>query len=264
MRGLKFGQYTIGETLIHRLDPRIKITACFLIIFSTLFVYRWPVIVLNLAVIVYAIYLSGSRARLVFHSIWRLWLLFLLTFIFQSLLTEGETILALGGLAVTREGVALGVFTILRLVILLLTSCLLTATTSPIQLAAGLEAVFVPLGVFKVPVHQFSMVISTALRFIPEIIQEAETLAKAQKSRGAPLNSPRVLEKVKGGFAVLIPLLANSLQRADDLAVAMESRCYTGGANRTRIFTLRLERDDYLVTGVMAAMFAFSLFIARL
>lgn len=261
MKGPKFGQYTIGDTIIHNLDPRTKIIACFIIIFSTLIIYKWQVILANILIIAAAIYLAGIRPKLVLRSIWRLWLLFLLTFIFQSILTEGEILLILGSITVTEQGVTLGISTILRLVILLLTSCLLTATTSTIQLASGMEAVFSPLSYLKVPIHQFSMVISIALRFIPEIIQEAETISKAQMSRGAPLNSPKVQEKIKAYFAVLIPLLANSLQRAEDLAMAMESRCYTGDANRSRLDVLSFMSGDYVTFVILAITLLFSLLI---
>jgi energy-coupling factor transport system permease protein len=261
MKGPKFGQYIIGDTAVNRLDPRTKIIACFIIIFSTLIIYKWPVILVNILIIAAAIHLAGIQPKLVLKSIWRLWLLLLLTLIFQSLLTEGKVILSLGSLTVTQEGVTLGISTILRLVILLLTSCLLTSTTSTIQLAAGMEAVFAPLRFLKIPVNQFSMVISTALRFIPDIIQEAETLTKAQKSRGAPLNSPKVLERIKGYFAVLIPLLANSLQRAEDLAMAMESRCYTGGCSRSRLSVLCFKRNDYLVLVLLCIMLLFALVV---
>lgn len=261
MKGPKFGQYTVGDTIIHNLDSRTKIIACFVIIFSTLIIYKWPVILVNILLIATAIHLAEIRPKLVLRSIWRLWLLLLLTLIFQSILTEGEILLTLGSITVTKQGVALGISTILRLVILLVTSCLLTATTSTIQLASGIEAVFSPLSYLKVPIHQFSMVISIALRFIPELIQEAETLSRAQMSRGAPLDSPKVQEKIKAYFAVIIPLLANSLQRAEDLAMAMESRCYTGDANRSRLDVLSFESVDYLTFVILAIILLFALLI---
>ena len=261
MKGPKFGQYTIGDTIIHNLDSRTKIISCFLIIISTQFIYKWQVVLINILINIVAIYFAEIRPKLVLRSIWRLWLLFLLTFIFQAILTEGDILFSLGSIGVTKQGVALGISTILRLMILLLTSCLLTATTSTIQLASGMEALLAPLSFLKVPVHQFSMVISIALRFIPEIIQEAETISKAQISRGAPLKSPKAQERIKGYFAVLIPLLANSLQRAEDLAMAMESRCYTGSANRSRLSELSFRKNDYLVLIMLSIIILFSLLV---
>jgi energy-coupling factor transport system permease protein len=156
---------------------------------------------------------------------------------------------------VTQAGLDLAVSTVLRLLVLLLSSFLLTMTTSPIKLAAGLEWLLSPLRYLKVPVSQFAMLISVSLRFVPTIIEEAETISRAQRSRGAQLRSRNLLIRLKSATAVLVPLLAVSLQRASDLAVAMESRCYTGGANRSRVDKLCFQRRDRLAIGFVALMF---------
>ncbi len=255
MKGLKLGQFVRGNSIIHQLDPRTKIIVCLVVIFSILINYKWYVILLNMSLIAAVIILSRIEPAKILRSLRKLRYLFLLTFIFQSILTSGEPLFHVGSVYVTREGVSLGVSTIFRLMILYLCSTLLTMTTSPLKLASGIESLFAPLRRLRIPVHQFSMLISAALRFIPTIIEEAQILTRAQRSRGAQFNSPSVIVRIKSMAAVLIPLLAASLQRADDLAAAMESRCYTGGSNQIRISKLRFGKKDKLALGLVSLVF---------
>ncbi|NPV74471.1 MAG: energy-coupling factor transporter transmembrane protein EcfT, partial [Pelotomaculum sp.] len=172
-RGLKLGQFVLGNSLIHQLDPRTKIIGCFTIIFSVLINFKWPVILLNLSMIAAAMILSRVKITRVLRGLYKLRYLFLLSFAFQAVLTSGEPVLRLGGVSLTREGIALGVSTFFRLLILYLSSTLLTMTTSPLKLASGMESLLSPLCRLGVPVGQFSILVSTALRFIPTIIEEA-------------------------------------------------------------------------------------------
>jgi len=160
----------------------------------------------------------------------------------------------IGRLSVTQEGIALGTGTIFRLLIFYLCSNLLIMTTSTIKLAAGIESLLTPLTYLKIPVHHFSMIISTSLRFIPTFIEEANIITNAQKSRGAQFNSKNLITRLKSNIAIMIPLLAASLQRAEDLAMAMESRCYTGHPNQTRINKLNFNKKDVLLISFMLAL----------
>lgn len=257
-RGLKLGQFVLGNSIIHQLDPRTKIIGCFVIIFSVLMNFKWYVILLNIFIIIAVIILSQVKIARIMRGLRKLRYLFLFSFIFQAVLTSGEPVFHLAGVSVTREGIALGTSTIFRLLILYMASSLLTMTTSPLKLASGIESLLSPLRYLSIPVSQFSMLISTALRFIPTIIEEAETITRAQRSRGAQFNSPRMITRLKSYTAVLIPLLAASLQRANDLAVAMESRCYTGGSSRIRTGSLRFRGKDRLAIGFVSLAFVLS------
>lgn len=257
-KGLKLGQFVLGNSVIHQLDPRTKIIGCVAVIFSVLMNFRWYVILFNIFIIIAAMFLSRVKIARVLRGLSKLKYLFLLSFIFQAVLTSGEPVFYLGAVSVTREGIALGTSTIFRLLILYLASSLLTMTTSPLKLASGIESLLSPLQYLRIPVSQFSILISTALRFIPTIIEEAETITRAQRSRGAQFNSPSIINRLKSFTAVLIPLLAASLQRANDLAVAMESRCYTGGSSRIRTESLCFKGKDRLAIGLVSLTFALS------
>jgi len=253
MKKLKLGEYLPGETLIHRLDPRTKLLGGLAIIITILAVNSWPVFVLNTVLILVVIYLAKIDFKAVLQGVKWLWMIILLSFIFQCIYVKGTPLLVLGPLIITREGLYLSVLTFLRLFILYLSSTILTMTTSPMKLASGLEALFAPLRSLKVPVNQLSMLISISLRFVPTIIEEAEMITRAQKSRGAPVNSAKKLIRFKTSMAVLIPLIVGSLKRATDLATAMESRCYTGGPSYSRLRKLRFGRSDLLALVIIAA-----------
>ena len=208
----------------------------------------------SLLVLVSAIVLSRLKIKKVLRGVRKLSFLLLITFVFQLLLTKGQVLWHWGPVNIAREGIVLGISTLLRLLILYLSSSLLTMTTSPISLATGMEALLSPLNWLKVPVHKFALIISTAFRFIPTILEEAETITRAQKCRGAPFYSPNMITRLKSMTAVLIPLLAASLQRADDLAMAMESRCYTGSPNSFRLRKLFLGKEDIFSLVVVSAL----------
>lgn len=255
MKGIKLGQYIIGNSIIHQLDPRTKLIGCFVIILSVLMNARWPVYVFNILLILTIIYLAKIKISKIIHGLKTLRLLFLFTFIFQAILTRGVLLVSLGPINFTKEGIVLGFTTLLRLLLLYLCSTLLTTTTSPIKLAAGIESLCSPLCYLKVPVHQFAMLINASLRFIPTIMEESEMIIRAQKSRGAQFHSPKVTVRLKTMLTVLILLLALSLQRASDLAIAMESRCYTGGPNYSRMKKLCFSEKDRIAMIIIAVIF---------
>lgn len=254
MKGMITGQYVMGHSLIHRLDPRTKLVGCFAIIIAAVLPSQQiPMLLLNLGFVIFVIYLSQVGVIRVLRGLRTLKILFLITFICQAFLSQGDPLWSWGGITITKQGIHLGISTFLRLVILYLSSSLLTMTTSTLKLAEGLESLLSPLTYLRLPVHQFAMVINISLRFIPTIIEEAEIITRAQKSRGARFDSGSLTMRVRTVLAVLIPLLAASLQRATDLALAMESRCYTGGRwNYSRmVFTWK----DRVVLGIVAVVF---------
>lgn len=261
MKDIKLGQYVLGNSFLHRLDPRTKIIGCLLIIFSVLFDAQWFLLCFNLLLLVAAISLSGLKMKKFLRGLRKLGLMLLITFIFQLLLTKGQPLWQWGYISIAREGFILGFSTLIRLVILYLCSSLLTMTTSPVSLATGMEALLAPLGRLKVPVHQFALIISTSFRFIPTILEEAETITRAQKSRGAPFNSPNIITRLKSMIAVLIPLIAASLRRVDDLAMAMESRCYAGSPNHYRLRNLSLTGEDKIALCIVGFLFILPLLI---
>src|SRR5665648_691155 len=166
MKDVMVGRYIIGNSMIHRLDPRTKLISCTLIITAVLINYRWYFLLFYTLLITIAIFLSGIKPKIIFRSLRKIWYLLLLTFVFQTILTVGEPLMHLGSLTVTRQGIALGTGTVFRLLIFYLCSSLLIMTTSTIKLVAGIESLLTPLTYFKIPVHHFSMIISTSLRFL--------------------------------------------------------------------------------------------------
>jgi energy-coupling factor transport system permease protein len=254
MKGMITGQYITGDSIIHRLDPRTKLTGCLALIIAA----AWPsqkitILLLNIGFIIFIIYLSQVGVVKVLRGLRNLRVLFLLTFVCQVFLTQGDPLWSWGGIAVTRQGIYLGISTFLRLVILYLGSSLLTMTTSTLKLSEGLESLLSPLTYLRFPVHQFAMIINVSLRFVPTIIEETEIITRAQKSRGAQFDSGPLTIRLKTALAVLIPLLATSLQRANDLALAMESRCYTG--TRTQVDSMGFTRKDGIALGVIIVIF---------
>ncbi|MDI9448558.1 MAG: energy-coupling factor transporter transmembrane component T [Bacillota bacterium] len=254
MKRTKLGRYIPGTSIIHQLDPRTKLLGWLAMVTAILVSYSWPVLLLNTALIFVVIYLAQTSLSSVMRGVKWLWLVFICSFLAQCICTQGAPLFNLGPLTVTVEGVYRGLSTFLRLLILFLSSTILTMTTSPMKLARGLEALLAPLARLGVPVNQFAMLITISLRFIPTLLEEAETITRAQKSRGAPFTSPKKLVRLKTSLAVLIPLVVGSLQRATDLATAMESRCYSGGPHHSRTRKLRFYRCDLAALCVSIAV----------
>lgn len=248
-RSLAAGRYETGNSLFHRLDARTKIIFCLGVIMLMLVRSNWTIILATMGVTLTMLFMAGAKPDVILHAL-RYWMpLFIFSLVFQGILTAGEPLIQLGGVVFTCEGLWLGLSLILRMLVLYLCSCLLTRTTSPTQLASGIEALLLPLGFLGLPVYQVSMAISTSLRFIPIILEEAEIITQAQKSRGAPLSSGSVIKRLKAVLAILIPIFTASMQRAENLALAMDSRCYGGEVNRTRIDGMSFGLRDFFVLG---------------
>ena len=249
------GQYVPGNSYVHLLDPRIKVVCVVVAAVAIFLVSDWLGFLLLAAAVYAAMLLTGIGVRVFLRGLMAVWVLLLITLVFNALMTPGEVLFQAGFLQVTKEGLLEGSRLFLRLTLLVLVVFMLTLTTSPINLTAGLEGVMSPFKRVGVPAHDLAMMMTIALRFVPTLVSEAGRITKAQQSRGAGFGTGGIFSQVKGLIPLFVPLFAGALLRAEELAVAMEARCYRGGANRTRMnsFTMTA-RDYYALLFVMALL----------
>ena len=244
MRDITIGQYYPADSVLHKLDPRVKLVGTFAFLVS-LFVGEgiaaYAVATVFLAMI---IKLSKVPFKMIIKGLKAIIIILLITVSFNLFLTDGEIIFKLGFLKVTKEGVSVAFFMALRLIYLVIGASLMTLTTTPNDLTDGLESVLGPLKKIKVPVHEISMMMSIALRFIPILMEETDRIMKAQKARGADFETGNLIQKAKAMVPLLVPLFISAFRRANDLAMAMEARCYRGGEGRTKMKPLRYEQCD--------------------
>ncbi|MDI3269305.1 MAG: energy-coupling factor transporter transmembrane protein EcfT [Bacillota bacterium] len=245
-QGLTLGQYWPGHSFLHRLDPRTKILAVGLLIvalFGTRSLTGYGLVALLL-------FWSTFLARLPIAKLWRglrpILILVLVTALINIFTLPGEVWTRMGPLTITREGVEMAILLSLRLVLLVWATTLMTLTTAPLQLTDGLETLFAFLKKVRVPVHEMALMMAIALRFIPTLFEEADRIQKAQMSRGADFESGSLPQRVKALLPLLVPLFVSSFRRAEELALAMEARAYTGGKGRTRYRRLRWTVRDTL------------------
>ena len=244
MMNITIGQYYPGNSVIHRLDPRTKII-CTLIFITAVFLAKTYVAYALLAGFVGLIIIfSRLPLSLIIKGVKPLWFIILLTVLIHFFTTKGEIIFSWWLLSVTQEGLDQGLMMAMRLLFLLIVSSLLTYTTSPIVLTDGIEKLLRPFKRIGVPAHELAMMMTIALRFIPTLLEETDKIMKAQMSRGADFTSGNILNKAKNLVPLLVPLFISAFRRADDLATAMEARCYRGGEGRTRMHQLQLTRLD--------------------
>lgn len=246
IKDITIGQYYPGDSILHRLDPRIKLVATFLFIISLFLFdtfYGYIVVFIFLGSV---IALSRVPLKFIFKGLKAIVVLLIFTLVFNLFLTPGEEIFRLGFLKITKEGIRFSAFMAIRLVFLILGSSLMTYTTTPNQLTDGLEKLLWPLSKIKVPVHEIAMMMSIALRFIPILLEETDKIMKAQKARGADFESGGLIKRAKALVPILVPLFVSAFRRANDLAMAMEARCYQGGEGRTKMKPLLYKRKDYI------------------
>ncbi|WP_425804455.1 energy-coupling factor transporter transmembrane component T family protein [Desulfitobacterium sp. Sab5] len=255
MKEIKLGQYFYGNSIIHLLDPRTKIICCILAFISVLINQKWYYLLFFVFLMITGTKCSGIGFKTIFQNLRSIRYLLLVTFAFQAILIKGEPVWHIGIFNVTDKGLILGMVNLLRLVILYLGSILLLMTTSPIQLAAGLEYLLLPLNGINIPVHSLSTILNISFRFIPTLIEEANNIKDAQISRGARFDCSKIIVNLKNYSAILIPLLASSLIRAENIAEAMDSRCYTGHPNRARMSSLHLTSIDITLICFMLIIF---------
>ena len=246
---ITLGQFFPGYSPLHKLDPRTKIILSVLFI-VTVFLAKNPITLAFLLIItVLLVITSRISAKVILKSIKPLVFILAFTAILNLFLTkgEGDPIVSFWVIKIYEEGIVRAVFMFFRVIIFILSSTvLLTYTTSPISLTDGIESLLSPLKKIKVPVHSFAMMMSIALRFIPILVEETEKIMNAQKSRGADFSSGGLIKRAKALIPILIPLLASAFNRADELATAMECRCYRGDKNRTKLVKLEYKPGDFL------------------
>ena len=259
---MTLGQYYPGNSFLHKMDPRAKIL-CTMIFICAIFLANnpWSYLVVTLFTAL-CISLSGVPFRLIVKAVKPLWVILVFTLVIHLLTTPGTEIFRLGPVKITEEGVRNGVFMTLRLVFLIAFSSLLTYTTSPIVLTDGIEALLMPFRRFGVPAHELAMMMTIALRFIPTLLEETDRIMKAQSSRGADFTAGNIWQKAKSMVPLLVPLFISAFRRADDLATAMEARCYRGGEGRTKMHRLVYTGNDRIafvgvlvVVAVLAGMY---------
>ena len=256
LREITLGQYYPVDSVLHRMDPRTKLLGTLLFIislFCTDNFLGYGVAALFLAAV---IKLSKVPFRFMVRGLKAVLVLLLISVSFNLFLTPGEAIVQLGFLKITWEGLRTAVFMALRLIFLVLGSSVMTLTTTPNELTDGLETGLGWMKKIHVPIHEISMMMSIALRFIPILVDETDKIMKAQMARGADFESGNLIERAKSLVPILVPLFISSFRRATDLAMAMEARCYHGGENRTRMKPLRYESRDRLAYLVMAIYLA--------
>ncbi len=250
IRDITIGQYYPAESILHRLDPRVKLIGTLVFIVS-LFLFDTFLGYILAGLFLYgAIKLSKVPFKFIVKGLKAVVILLVFTLIFNVFLTPGEPIFTLGFIKITKEGLRTAAFMGIRLVFLILGSSLMTFTTTPNQLTDGLENVLGPLKKIHVPVHEVAMMMSIALRFIPILLEETDKIMKAQQARGADFESGKMIQRAKAMIPILVPLFISAFRRASDLAMAMEARCYRGGEGRTKMKPLKYKKADYLTFGV--------------
>lgn len=259
LSNITLGQYYPGDSVIHRLDPRIKILLSVAFIVAVFLVQNLLGYAFALLYILLSVRLSTVPFKMLMRGIKPLKFILILTFILNLFFSAGETVLInVWIIRITWEGLSMAVHFSLRLIFLVLGTSLLTLTTSPVALSDGLELLMTPLKVIRFPAHELAMMMTIALRFIPTLMEEADKIRKAQIARGADFESGNLINRAKSMIPILVPLFVSAFRRADELAMAMESRCYHGGEGRTRMHVLRFALRDaaaaLIVVGMGAAI----------
>ena len=256
LKDITLGQFFPGDSLLHRLDPRTKIILLFFFL-AAIFVFDSPLASAALTAFTAAL-IAVSRVPflLMLKALKPLSWIIAFTFVIHLVSTPGDAFFHVWLFDLTWQGAAKGFFIALRLALLILLSALLTYTTSPLALTDALETLMQPAKRVGVPAHEIAMMMTIALRFVPTLIEEADKIMKAQQARGADLTEGSVIERVKGFVPVLVPLFISAFRRADDLALAMEARCYRGGVGRTQMKALRISSIDYVAYAFGALFFA--------
>lgn len=245
MRDITLGQFVAGNSIVHRLDPRTKIGIMILYIVMTFLVKQLYFLAIPLAFLLMGLLLSRISLRYIWTSLKPVRVLLIFMFFLNLIFTKGETVLLdLKFWKLTLEALLQSVFLTVRIVLLVAGASMLTLTTSPIALTDGIERLLAPLKVLHFPSHELAMMMTIALRFIPTLMDESDKIRSAQMARGADFESGNLITRVKSLIPILIPLFVSSFRKADDLAIAMESRCYHGGDGRTRMHQLKFALPD--------------------
>lgn len=246
IRDITIGQYYPANSVLHRMDPRTKIV-CTLLYLISLFLFKsfWGYLAATVFLVM-VIKISKVPFKFMIKGMKAIVMLLLVTCLFNLFLTPGEKLVSFWIFTITKEGLRTAVFMVFRLVYLIMGASVMTLTTTPNSLTDGIEKLLKPLNHLHMPVHEIAMMMSIALRFIPILLDETDKIIKAQTARGADLEGGNIIQKAKAMVPILVPLFVSAIRRANDLAMAMESRCYNGGAHRTKMKPLSYVRRDYI------------------
>ena len=262
LRDITLGQYYQTESVVHRLDPRVKLMATVIFIISLFVVNNFWGYLLAAGFLALVIRLSHVPFKFMVKGMKAI--LLLLTVVFNLFLTPGEPLITLWKLTITKEGLITAIKMAVRLSFLIIGSSVMTLTTTPNNLTDGMESLLHPLKRIHVPVHEISMMMSIALRFIPILLEETDKIMKAQIARGADFESGNLIKKAKSMVPLLVPLFISAFRRANDLAMAMEARCYRGGDGRTKMKPLIYKKRDYTAYGILALYLTAAVVIGRI
>lgn len=246
IRDITLGQYYPTDSVLHRLDPRVKLLGTLLYVISLFLFQTFTGYVVATIFLVSMIILSHVPVKFMFRGLKAVLFILIFTAVLNAFLTPGRELISFWRISVTIEGVRLAAFMVLRLVYLITGSSIMTLTTTPSNLTDGLEKSLGWLKVFRIPVHEIAMMMSIALTFIPVLLEETDRIIKAQQARGADFESGNIIRRVKSLVPILVPLFVSAFRRANDLAIAMESRCYHGGDGRTKMRPLKYMARDYV------------------
>lgn len=264
IRDITIGQYYPAKSVLHRLDPRVKLVSTLLYLISLFLFKSIPGYIVATVFLVAVIRLSKVPFAYIMKGMKPIIMLLMITVIFNLFLTrEGDVLFHAWIFTITEGGLRTAVYMAIRLVYLIAGSSLMTFTTTPNELTDGIESLLHPLNKIHVPVHEVAMMMSIALRFIPILLEETDKIMKAQIARGADLESGNMIQRAKSMIPILVPLFVSAFRRANDLAMAMESRCYRGGEGRTKMKPLRYRSRDYMAYVIVVVYVAAVFVIGR-
>ena len=265
LKDITLGQFFPGTSVVHRLDPRTKLLMLVIYIVALFLANNWVSYLVVFAFLALIIVISAIPLKAILHGMKPLVMILIFTGVLNIFFTTGDQLLvSFWIIHIYLEGIVRALFMIARILMLIAGTFLLTYTTSPISLTDGLEALLSPLKVVKLPVHELSMMMCIALRFIPTLIEETDKIMSAQKARGADFENGSLMERVKALIPILVPLFISAFRRADELATAMECRCYQGGEGRTKMKLLRYMRSDFVTFGAGFLLIAVIIVLNRI
>ena len=256
LKDITLGQYFPGDSAVHRLDPRMKIIMTMLFITALFVTSNLAGLFLCGAFGLAGFLISGIPLSMVRKSLKPVVPIILFTAVLNMIFVDGTAVFTFWFLKITREGILLALLMVIRIICLIAGTSLLTYTTSPIALTDAIERLLAPFKKFRMPVHELAMMMTIALRFIPTLIEETDKIMSAQKARGADMESGGLIDRAKALIPILIPLFVSSFRRADELALAMECRCYHGGEGRTRMKQLIYQSRDFYALGLSLLVLA--------
>ena len=256
IRDITLGQYYPGDSWVHRLDARTKIIATLLYLIELFVVNNFYGFLITAAVLFAVIALSKVPLKFIFRGLTAVFLIIAFTFLLNLFMVDGRVLWHWKFLTITYEGLSRAFFMAIRLVLIIIGSSIMTLTTKPVELTDGLEKLLSPFSKIGLPSHEIALMMTIALRFIPTLMEETDKIIKAQQARGADFESGNLFQRAKSLIPILVPLFVSSFRIAQDLALAMEARCYHGGSGRTRMNEIRFDRGDAVAAVLMVVFLA--------